>query len=175
MTRLPWACCAASRQPSSRGFETSAWRHGATRGAGLCCPGELDCGFPRCQHHERSGLHPPGGGTTDERFASCPPAHSGFCHHREPATHLGRERSGCHDLLEFIGQLGTDSSRTVPGTPYLTSLTELTVQGSRFLRSGRLKRSETVGRRPSMPETVISMLIQPQKSTKTRLKGRRLP
>src|SRR5271157_2913689 len=56
-----------------------------------------DCGFPRCQHQERSGLHPPGGGTTDERFASCPPAHSGFCHHREPATHLGRERSGCHD------------------------------------------------------------------------------
>src|SRR5208337_2712523 len=94
MTRLPWAYCAASRQPSSRGFETSAWRHGATRGAGLCCPGELDCGFPRCQHHERSGLHPPGGGTTDERFASCRPAYSGFCHHREPATHLGRERSG---------------------------------------------------------------------------------
>src|SRR5271157_1695580 len=57
----------------------------------------------------------------------------------------------------------------------LTSLTELTVQGSRFLRSGRLKRSETVGRRPSMPEDVISMLIQPQKSTKTRPKRRRLP
>ena len=27
-------------------------------------------------------------------FACCPPAHSGFCHHREPASHLVRERSG---------------------------------------------------------------------------------
>src|SRR5208337_2427755 len=78
--------------------------------------------------------------------------------------------------------LGGGGFATTPGgllsglsRALLTSLTELTVQGSRFLRSGRLKRSETVGRRPSMPETVISMLIQPQKSTKTRLKGRRLP
>src|SRR5208337_608547 len=50
----------------------------------------------------------------------------------------------------------------------LTSPTELAVGGSRFFRSGRLKRSETVGRRPSMPENVIATLIQPQKSTKTR-------
>src|SRR5208337_3511699 len=57
----------------------------------------------------------------------------------------------------------------------LTSPTELAVGGSRFFRSGRLKRSETVGRRPSMPENVIATLIQPQKSTKTRPKDRRLP
>src|SRR5208337_1935960 len=59
--------------------------------------------------------------------------------------------------------------------PFLTSPTELAVGGSRFFRSGRLKRSETVGRRPSMPENVIATLIQPQKSTKTRPKERRLP
>src|SRR5208283_4422527 len=45
----------------------------------------------------------------------------------------------------------------------LTFPTELAVGGSRFFRSGRLKRSETVGRRPSMPENVIATLIQPQK------------
>jgi len=53
----------------------------------------------------------------------------------------------------------------------LTSRTEVTAWGGRFFRSGRLKRAETVGQRSSMPENVIAMLIQPQKSTKTRPKG----
>src|SRR5208337_3955058 len=88
-------------------------------------------------------------------------------------------------LNRFIGRSRTDAKsswlRHGDGpycylkNPGLTSPTELAVGGSRFFRSGRLKRSETVGRRPSMPENVIATLIQPQKSTKTRPKERRLP
>ena len=50
--------------------------------------------------------------------------------------------------------------------------TELAPWSGRFSGSGRLKGSGWVGRLPSEPRNVISMLIQPQKTTKHDPKGR---
>src|SRR5271157_3438824 len=72
-------------------------------------------------------------------------------------------------------RLLTNYPRFCPHGLELMGTTELTVQGVRFSRSGRLKRSETLGRPPGMPDNVIAMLIQPQKRAKTRPKGRRPP
>jgi hypothetical protein len=66
-------------------------------GFGLRCCGELDRCLPRRQHHARRSLQPTGGRASDARFAACKPADAGVVDHREPASHLGRERSGGMD------------------------------------------------------------------------------
>ncbi len=94
MTRLSWA--AAPRAGSRVRATPGPWPGNTRRSRSprFCCTGKVDCGFPRCQHLERSGLHSPGGRSTDARLASGPPAHSRFRNHRELTPHLGRERSG---------------------------------------------------------------------------------
>ena len=67
------------------------------RGIGLRCCGELDRCLPRRQHHERRGLRPPAGGSSDARSVPCKPANAGVVNHREPASYLGREPSGGMD------------------------------------------------------------------------------
>ena len=79
-------------------------------------------------------------GLLDERFASCPPAHSGFCHHREPASHLGRERSG------GMGRPGRILAALTPGAMYgLIDTTEIAERCGPFRRSAHCRGGFRVG------------------------------